>query len=61
MQNMLSFIFYESQSDFEWIQVLTTSLVGNTLVLWTVLAHRRFDLHDLFCSYLKRMLSISWD
>ena len=24
-----------------WIQVLTTSLVGNTLVLWTVLAHRR--------------------
>ena len=23
------------------LQVLTTSLVGNTLVLWTVLAHRR--------------------
>ena len=30
------------------LQVLTTSLVGNTLVLWTVLAHRRFGL--VFCA-----------
>ena len=35
--------YYQPTSDFESIQVLTTSLVGNTLVLWTVLAHRRLD------------------